>query len=287
MEKKRIFIVEDEGIVAKDIQKCLQNIGYSVLGIADTGEEAKKQAELLKPDLMLMDIVLKGEIDGIEAAQYIRDYLNIPVVYLTAYSDKSILKRAKVTEPFGYIVKPFMERELKSTIEMALHKHKMEQSIRENYLRFDKTLQRIGEAVIATDASGSVTFLNSIAQKLTGFSEQDAIGKSLIEILRITDENGDPLDPAYHALITGKTFDFPHNLTLTSRDSKERKITGTCTPVFEENNSPLGSILIFCDITNLYQIEEDLYRTCRLDSLSNLIDSVSSNYNDIIYYSQF
>jgi CheY-like chemotaxis protein len=131
MSNSRILIVEDEGIIAKDIQSTLNRSGYSVIGIASSGEEAIKKAMEIHPDLVLMDIVLEGAMDGVEAAEHIRDHFDIPVVYLTAYSDDTTLQRAKITEPFGYILKPFQEKELYTTIEMALYKHTMQRKLKE------------------------------------------------------------------------------------------------------------------------------------------------------------
>ena len=137
MKQTKILIVEDEGIVAEDIQSRLQHRGYKVVGKAVSGEEAIQLAEDEKPDLVLMDIRLKGEMDdGIEAARQIRTRFDIPVIYLTAYADEDTIQRAKLTEPFGYLLKPFEERELHTAIEMALYKHKMEKKLRkseENY----------------------------------------------------------------------------------------------------------------------------------------------------------
>ena len=123
MKRKQILVVEDERIVATDIKMSVQRLGYAVCGIAFSGEEAIKKAEEMHPDLVLMDIVLEGDIDGIEAASAIRTRFDIPIVYLTAYADEETLERAKITEPFGYIIKPFEDRELNSILEIALYKH--------------------------------------------------------------------------------------------------------------------------------------------------------------------
>ena len=125
-EKINILVVEDERIVAEDIQGSLKKIGYAVIDIVSSGAEAIELAGRLNPDLILMDIVLRGKISGIETAEKIRTLYDLPVVYLTAYADESTLERAKVTEPFGYILKPFSDRELHSTIEMALYNHSMD-----------------------------------------------------------------------------------------------------------------------------------------------------------------
>lgn len=123
MSKTNILIVEDESIVAKDIQHSLKKLGYNVLDVVSTGENAIASAEEKQPDLVLMDIMLKGAMSGIEAAQVIKDKLNIPVIFLTAYADESTFSKAKITEPYGYIIKPFKEIDLHTTIEMAIYKH--------------------------------------------------------------------------------------------------------------------------------------------------------------------
>jgi CheY-like chemotaxis protein len=125
MEKARIMVVEDIRLIAEDVKMSLTSLGYAVTAVVPSGEEAVQKAEQDRPDLILMDIVLSGKMDGIEAAQQILSKYNIPVIFLTAYSDEKKLERAKAAEPFGYIVKPYNDRELHAAIEMALHKHRM------------------------------------------------------------------------------------------------------------------------------------------------------------------
>jgi two-component system response regulator LytT len=130
MSKINILITEDESIVAKDIQMSLKKLGYNVIGICNNGEDAIRTAEEHRPDIVLMDIMLKGEMSGIEAADQIRKRLNIPLIFLTAYADESTLSKAKITEPYGYIIKPFKEIDLRTTIEMALYKHQKEDEVK-------------------------------------------------------------------------------------------------------------------------------------------------------------
>jgi len=130
MAKTNIFVVEDESIVSKDIQFSLKKLGYNVVGSASTGEKAIELTLELKPDMVLMDIMLKGELTGIDAANEIRNTLKIPVIFLTAYADEATLEKAKVTEPYGYIIKPFKEIDIHTSIEMALYKHKKETELR-------------------------------------------------------------------------------------------------------------------------------------------------------------
>lgn len=126
-----ILVVEDESIVAKDIQFCLKKLGYEVVGVVDTGERAIEIAKEKSPDLIMMDIMLKGDISGIEAAEAIRQDADIPVIFLTAYTDKDTVNKAKEAEPYGYIIKPFKEIDIQTAIEIALYKHGKEQKVKQ------------------------------------------------------------------------------------------------------------------------------------------------------------
>ncbi len=169
MIQPRILIVEDEAIVAADLAGKLGRLGYEVAGIAAEGKEAVAMACRLGPQLVLMDIWLEGPMDGIEAAEAIRRQLDVPVIYLTAHSDPATLARAKLTGPFGYILKPFEERELATQIELALHKHQADRQLRDQREWLRVTLRSIGDAVIATDAAGQVAYINPVAEALTGW----------------------------------------------------------------------------------------------------------------------
>jgi DNA-binding LytR/AlgR family response regulator len=124
MANTKVFILEDENIVAKDIEQSLKKLGYNVIGIASSGEKVKELLNKgIQPEIFLMDIMIKGEMDGIEVAEYVKEVYNLPVIFLTAYADENTLSKAKITEPYGYILKPFKEIDLHTTIEMALYKH--------------------------------------------------------------------------------------------------------------------------------------------------------------------
>lgn len=129
MDKLNIFIVEDESIVAKDIQNSLIKLGYNVVGFANNGKDAIEKITELNPDLVLMDIMIKGGLTGIEVSEKIKEKMNVPVIFLTAYADEGTLSRAKITEPYGYILKPFKEIDLHSTIEMAVYKHQKDSAL--------------------------------------------------------------------------------------------------------------------------------------------------------------
>jgi len=155
-----VFIVEDESIVANDIRDALQHLGYEVMGIAKSGEIALEKIGEAKPDLILMDIHLAGKMDGIETAGKIRETYHIPVVYLTANSDTPVLDRAKATEPYGYILKPFSDQDLKSTIEIALHKFRTDEQIRDREQLIRSLVNTNTEPVFIVDNDTNVLFIN-------------------------------------------------------------------------------------------------------------------------------
>ncbi len=163
MESPRILVVEDEWIVAEDIRTSLNNLGYDVTSVAASGEEAIQKAEEEAPDLVLMDIVLQGEMDGIEAAGRISSSFDIPVIYLTAYSNPQLLEQAKQTGPFGYMIKPFREKGLHTAIEMALFKHKTELELRDR-LQQEVTSRRRVELVVETFLEEKELLLEEIHQ---------------------------------------------------------------------------------------------------------------------------
>ncbi len=183
MKSRMIMVVEDELIVAEDLTHWLAGLGYGVGSRAANGQEAVQRCESTRPDLVLMDILLPGDMDGIQAAEVIRDRFDIPVVYITASSDEATLARAKVTQPFGYILKPFDERSLYSTIEMALYKHESEKRLRESEERFRLLFEHAPVAFHALDADGHVVQVNRAWQELFGYTQEEIAGRWLGEIL--------------------------------------------------------------------------------------------------------
>ncbi|MCX6993380.1 MAG: response regulator [Kiritimatiellaeota bacterium] len=291
MANARILIVEDESIVAKDIQNSLTGMGYTVAGIVAFGEEAVERVGALKPDLILMDVMLKGAIDGIEAAERIRREHSVPVIYLTAYTDDDTLRRAKVTEAFGYLLKPFEDRELRTTIEMALYKHTMERKLRESREWMETTLRCISDAVIATDASGCIQFMNTIAETLTGWKSADAIGRKLTDVFCLMKANEMALvENNLTAILKKGVVVHPDtDAVLISKDGRQVPIAHSAAPIRDDHGTILGVVASFRDITEQKdaqarerQLQDRLLRSQRMESLGSLAGGVAHNLNNIL-----
>lgn len=218
MSGRSILVVEDEALVAEDIRETLSAFGYHVPFIAGTGEEAVSRAAEFRPDLVLMDIRIRGPRDGIDAANEIYERFEIPVVYLTAYADDATLRRARESHPFGYLLKPFGEKQLQTNIEIALDRHRIESGLRDNERCFAKAMECSGLAMIATDCGGEIVAFNEEAERLTGWNRDEAVGMdigdvfeagSLADLIRDTPRilNGGPPNPVREAELLSPALD--------------------------------------------------------------------------------
>ena len=251
MSTARIIVVEDEVIVAKDLEAILVRLGYEVPAVESTGEKAIEKVNLLKPDLILMDIVLDGEMDGIQTAEVIQNRFDIPVVYLTAHADKPTLDRAKKTGPYGYILKPFHDKELLSTIEIAIYRDQMEKRIKNLDPWLKAILNGIGDGVIATDKSGVISFINPAAEMLTGLNRKEVLGLNFVKTLKIEDwETRDPIQNLLEeTLKSGEITRWNKDAVLIAVDGTKRPIEQYYAPIFDDNGKICGGLIIFRDAT--------------------------------------
>ncbi len=201
MDKSRILVVEDEAITAKAIRTMLINMGYDVTAVAHTGESAIQKAAETSPDLILMDINLRGKMDGIQAAECILAQSDIPVIYLTAYSDPETLGRAKITSPLGYIVKPFEERSLNVTVEMSLYRYSMEKKLQESEQKYRFITENIEDLIAVLNAEGRYTYVNQTHERALGYQVTELMGMEIMEFLH-PDDRGDAIKAL--AVTTGK-----------------------------------------------------------------------------------
>jgi len=259
-KKIKILVVEDESIVGEDIRRSLDNLGYHVVDIISTGEEALKNVAALEPDLVIMDIVLHGKLNGIQAAELLREQYDIPVIYLTAYADDSTLEKAKLTEPYGYLIKPFEDRELYSTIEMALYKYRIENKLKKNEAWLSTTLNSIGDGVVATNEKGQIVFINTIAENLTGWYQEEAIKLPLKKVFQIVnEESGSPVSSPVKKILKSEVVqELEKNINLVDRKGNAIPIEGSGAPIQDEDGHVHGVVLGFRDISEKRRVRKAL-----------------------------
>jgi len=250
-EAKVILVVEDERVVALDLQRSLQNLGYRVPATASSAEQALRLAEELRPDLILMDIRIAGDRDGIETAIAFRSRLDVPVVYLTAFSDAATLERAHATEPHGYLLKPVKNDQLRAVVEVALHKHDVERNQRAREARLAATLASIGDGVVSSDEAGRIVFMNPVAERLTGWSGREAAGHGCWEVVRLKDAGVDAgsaaaTHPVHRALRARGPFEGDRVLVNRTSD-RDRVVSDITTPILGEQGELMGAVMAFRD----------------------------------------
>lgn len=264
MDNINILIVEDESIIAMELDARLRELGYGVSDTASTGEEAIIKAGDTRPDLVLMDIMLKGNMDGIEAAHQIEARFHLPVIYLTANTDPVTIQRAKLSGPYGYLIKPFEEEALKITIEMALYKHSMETKLRQSESRLNTMLKSVSEAVIATDNEGCIIFLNRTAEEITGWEDHDARGVKKTAVFN--------LDPSSTANIDGLGIlsPFKEYTILIGKHGVRIPIEFSSSPIVDDEAVTWGEITTFQDVSDRIKTEKRIKHLATHDALTDL-----------------
>ena len=284
MPKSRILVVEDEILVREDIEDCLAGLGHEVVSVASTGAEALRTIPTARPDLVLMDIRLKGDMDGIEAARQIRTNFRLPVIFLTAHADDSTLERAKAADPLGYIVKPFAETTVNAVIQTAMHKHALDRRVKESEEWLTMTLGSIGEAVLVTDRSRRITFMNRVAEDLTGWSADEALGKDVDTVFPLRDgRTREPIpSPVATILRDGKGIELAADTILVRRDGTERQIGDSACPIKDKAGNVSGTVLVFRDTSERLRAAEALRQMQKMDAVGRLAGGVAHDFNNLL-----
>ena len=243
----RILIVEDEQITAEDLRDILTDLGYTITDVVPNGAAAIDRAEKNPPDMALMDIRIKGDMDGTKTAHILRERFNIPVVYLTAHADRATLERAKVAEPLGYIIKPFKQLELQASIEIALHKHREDLKANDREQVLSSTLRALGMGVLSVDREEAVTVLNATAETWTGWRAKEATGKPIEEVFALIDERtGKRVDSAIAPVLAGgKMEELRTGVYLLDRNGTKRPIEGSIAPIRDHHGEVSGAVIVF------------------------------------------
>ncbi|NEP55549.1 MAG: diguanylate cyclase [Symploca sp. SIO2G7] len=265
----KILIVEDESVVAWDIQETLEQLGYKVVANVTSGAEAIQLPAAIKPDLVLMDIQLEDEMDGITAAGKIRDRFDIPIIYLTAHADEYTWQRAISTNPYGYLVKPFQERELQTTIEIALRRHQVEKRSQEIKEQMINSLISIGEPTIVTDHRGCIVSINQAAESLTDWSLSEVLGIDARQVLTFiqAQTHTQIKNPLMQVLHKGIQITLSSNYLLKTKNGKEIPINSTANPIKNSQGEVIGSILVLQDISEQQQAHRNQQQLQKQDKL--------------------
>jgi PAS domain S-box-containing protein len=260
MSLAKILVVEDEIVIAEVIAEQLRRLGYIVTDTVGTVVGLMASLNQTPPDLIIIDIVLEGEeLDGIAIAEYVRQQCNVPVVYLTAHSDSDTLERAKRTEPLGYIVKPFRPQDLRITVEIALHKYQIEQQLIEREKFFSTILQSAGDAIITTDASAKITYLNPVAETLTGWTQTEAVGQTAMQVVRLVNAaTGEFVanNPVAQVLQEGRILYLEEGLALVARDGRQTPVSDSASPIALNAEAPTGVVLVISDASDRQRIDQ-------------------------------
>jgi PAS domain S-box-containing protein len=252
--KPKILIVEDEQIIALDLRETLHELGYVIIGVVDSGEQAVETAETTRPDVVLMDVRLKGEIDGIAAADTIFRRFHIPVVFLTASANDETVMRARSAGPYGFVIKPVRPRDLNATVLVALYQHRIARELFAEHTWLQSVLSGMTDAVIAIDDAEQVRFLNPAAESLTGWSNAEASGSQLERIYPVTNLDGTPASsrrPCKGSGASGKA-----RFLLQRRDNSVAPIESVYASL-NENGRNAGAVLTFTDITERLRRERE------------------------------
>jgi PAS domain S-box-containing protein len=280
-----VLIVEDEWMVAWDLERSLKEMGYQVIATVDSSHEALRVAAEQRPDVALMDIRINGDADGITTASALSEKFNVPVVYLTAYTDDATLSRAARSQAYGYVVKPFTSREVKSAIEVARHKHAADERVARSERWLATTLRSMGEAVVACDPEHKVAFMNPVAEALTGWKEAEARGRPVDEVVEIR-AGAARRSPLKEALEGRARQTLPPGARLVSRAGGEpAEIDDSAAPI-EHDGSVLGAVLCFRDVTEQRRQQKQAEASDRLASLGLMATSVGHEIKNPLAFVQ-
>ncbi|EKQ55726.1 MAG: PAS domain S-box [Methanobacterium sp. Maddingley MBC34] len=285
LAKEKILLVEDDGIEAMDIKRTLESFGYDVPYVASQGEEAIGKTLEIQPDLILMDIVLKGEINGIDTASKIKE-LSIPVIYLTAHSEDATVQRAKLTEPYGYIIKPYDSYELKYAIELALYKSKMEKKLRESERRYKFIVEAANEGIWSMDADFNTIYVNQKMAQMLGYTVDEMMGKPVTTFMFDEDipDHQKRMKKRFEGASESYERRFKH------KQGWEVSTLVAATALMNVNGKFNGSFGMFTDITHRKKVEKQLNDSQR--QLNDIIDSspilqfVIDKNHHVLYWNQ-
>ncbi len=283
-ESRSIMIVEDEKIVARDLAMIVRNLGYKVTAVLDNGQEALQAVAQNRPDLVLMDVVLPGEMDGIDTASRLRQYHSLPVVFVTAFADQETVRRARKTDPHGYILKPYTEQSIQSAIEIALHKAGTDAKLEMQERLLSTILKTVESAVIAVDREGVVQFVNLVATQLTGWTDPESKGRNIADVLRIKLYGSEvPRSDLLEVLDDlARAADGPRELVIVDNDGNDRTVECVIRRNETEHALSFGFVITFRDITERKLMQAQLLKAKKMEALGILAGGMAHGFNNML-----
>ena len=272
----RIMIVEDEVIAALSLQGNLENDGYQIAAVVSSGEEAIQKAVQTRPDLILMDIHLAGEMDGVEAATHLRQSFHVPVIFLTAFSDDDTVQRAIATDPFAYLIKPFNARELKVAIEIALYKHRVEEKLAQSEERYRLLVERATIGISLSSPDGKHLYNNPAAATISGYSA-DELNQLRAEDLYVDLEDREKL---IENLYRHGIYNYEHRIRR--KDGQIRWLKGTSWAIRKDGGEVDAFQGVIEDVTEYKRLESHLRQTQKMEAVGQLTAGVSHNFNNML-----
>lgn len=280
MVRGRIIIAEDESLIAMDLNRLISSHDFSVLGVFSAAEDLVESLKKDKPDLILMDITLRGEMNGIQAAEIISAEYDIPVIYLTAHNDPGTIENSKKTNPYAYILKPYEEGTLIYTIEMSLKRHRLEKEVRNHRNLLSSVIEGINDGVIAVNASSQITMINKSACAMLNINHDDSLGENIADFYMPKLFSQFNLDGASIPEISSSQY--LDGISFKNAAGREYLISETISPMFNNAGIQKGIVVVLKDNTEKIKAEKEIYKAQRLESIGILAGSIAHDFNNLL-----
>lgn len=283
--KAQVLLAEDDPGAARDIAASIEQAGHRLVAMASTGEEAIRLCESLHPDIVLMDVMLKGPVDGIAAGIQIQDTMGVAVIFLAAHHELPAAPEAVTQVPHGFLIKPFVERELSAAMAAALYRSRLERRMQEQRHWYEAILNCIGDGILATDVTGAIAFMNPAAERLTGWKRADAAGRPLAEVFRTVDEqHRQPVEPPEARALRDDTalVEESEDVLLVSADGTERPIVSTVSPINDTAGNLRGLVVAFRDTSSRRFMEQRSMNRQKMEALGKLSRNVAHDFGNIV-----
>ncbi len=279
---KRLMVVDDEAVITTQLEDRLQSMEYDIVGIASSGEESVSMAKELRPDLVLMDIVMKGKLDGIDAAEKIKADMDIPIIFLTAYTDDEYIERAKNVSPFGYIVKPYSDNEVKANIEIAIHKKELERKQRKAFERIRNLFLSVEQCpcmIMIMDTKGNVEFINNKFSRVTGYESREIVGKNIF-LLKTDEISPEVYKEMWDKITAGE--EWRGELFIRRKGGEPYREFSVILPVKDTNDETVFFVVVMVGNTEHKKREEALMlQSERLDAMRTMTAGIAHEFNNV------